>query len=399
MRDNDAPLLLDVSRLVWRRWTGTRPTGIDRICLAWLDRYASEAQAVLIHRRGKAIISRPASEALFRALQRPDQVKRDALRFRRELLGLALRHGTELRDRLHGRGRLWLNPGHTGLDAPGMAGWCRQRDVRPVYLVHDLIPITHPQYCREDEDERHRRRMRTVLATGAGVVANSAHTLETLAAFARDERAVLPPATAIWPGTPSLPVVRSGKADRARFVVLGTIEGRKNHRMLLSVWQDLLARAQGRDLPELVIVGRRGWQADDVFAMLDGTDFRGSVREAGPVDDEGLARLFSEARALLFPSLAEGYGIPLVEALAAGVPVIASNLPVFREIGQGVPDFLPACDPAAWRDAILDYADPASGRRGAQLQRIMAFRNSEWSEHFARLDDFLREIKPDLRRG
>lgn len=397
MRDNDAPLLLDVSRLVWRRWTGTRPTGIDRICLAWLDRFASEAQAVVIHRHGKAILSRPASKALFRALQRPDQAKRDALRFRRELLGLALRHGTELRDRLHGRGRLWLNPGHTGLDAPGMAGWCRQRDIRPVYLVHDLIPITHPQYCREDEDERHRRRMRTVLATGAGLVANSAHTLETLAAFARDEGAALPTATAIWPGTPRLPAVRPGKTERARFVVLGTIEGRKNHQLLLSVWQDLLARGQGRGLPELVIVGRRGWQADDVFSMLDGSDFRGTVRETGPIDDAQLSRLLSDARALLFPSFAEGYGIPLVEALAAGVPVIASDLPVFREIGQGVPDLLPAADWNAWRSAILDYAEPASARRAEQLRRMAAFTVYEWHNHFAELDDFLDKLQAPTR--
>lgn len=104
-------------------------------------------------------------------------------------------------------------------------------------------------------------------------------------------------------------------------------------------------------------------------------------------------------RALLFPSLAEGYGAPFAEMLAAGVPLIASDLPVFREIGQGVPDLLPACDLAAWRDTILDYADPASARRDKQLQWIMAFRNSEWLEHFARLDDFLRKIQPDLRRG
>lgn len=102
---------------------------------------------------------------------------------------------------------------------------------------------------------------------------------------------------------------------------------------------------------------------------------------------------------MLFPSLAEGYGIPLVGALASGVPVIANDLPVFREIGQGVPDLLPGCDPAAWRDAILVYADPASARRAAQLRRMVAFRSSEWSDHFARLDDFLRAIQLDLRRG
>lgn len=395
MRDNDAPLLLDVSRLVWRRWTGMRATGIDRICLAWLDHYAPEAQAVVIHRRGKAILSWRASQALFRSLQRPERTKRDVARFRRDILGLALRHGADLRDRLEGRGRLWLNPGHTGLDAPGLATWCCQRGVRPVYLVHDLIPITHPEFCREGEDDRHRRRMRTVLETGAGVIANSAHTLETLNHFAQTQAAAMPPSAAIWPGTPRLPVSRTGRAGKARFVVLGTIEGRKNHRLLLSVWQDLLASAAIHEVSELLIVGRRGWQADDVFAILDGTNFRGSVREVGPLDDDGLARLLGDARALLFPSFAEGYGIPLVEALAAGIPVIASDLPVFREIGQGVPELLPASDQTAWRDAIRDYARPVSVRRDAQMQRMTGFRAYEWSNHFADLDKFLLQLQTE----
>ncbi|MDC8753785.1 glycosyltransferase family 1 protein [Erythrobacter sp. sf7] len=398
MLDNDAPRLLDVSRLVWRRWTGTRSTGIDRICLAWLDHYAAEAQAVVIHRRGKSILPRTASQALFQTLRRPDQAERDVFRFRREVLGLMLRHGIHLRDRLGGGGRLWLNPGHTGLDATGMAEWCRKRSVRPVYLVHDLIPITNPEFCRDGEYERHRRRMWTVLATGAGVVANSVHTFDTLAEFARAQGLKMPPSIAIWPGTPRLPAVCASQPDKATFVVLGTIEGRKNHRLLLSVWQDLLASASRlasqECIPELIIVGRRGWQADDVFAMLDGMDFKGSVHEVGPLDDVQLARLLGRARALLFPSLAEGYGIPLMEALAAGVPVIASDLPVFREIGQGIPELLPASDHAAWRAAILDYADPMSARREGQLRRMAAFTVHEWRNHFAELDGFLESLQP-----
>ena len=400
MHDNDALLLLDVSRLVWRRWTGTRPTGIDRICLAWLDHYASNAQAVIIQRHGKAILPMRASQALFRALQQPDRGRRDTARFRRNIVGLALRWGMRVRDRLDGRGRLWLNAGHTGLNVPGMAVWCRKRNVRPVYLVHDLIPITHPEFCRSGEDERHRRRMRTVLATGAGVVANSAHTLETLVDFAGTEGAAMPASTAIWPGTPRLSAPspeQDGEEGGPTFVVLGTIEGRKNHRLLLSVWQDLLASAAPdtpmKNLPQLVIVGRRGWQADDVFETLDTTDFRGRVVEAGPLDDQQLAGLLAKARALLFPSFAEGYGIPLAEALAAGLPVIASDLPVFREIGQGVPELLPPADRDAWRNAILDYASPNSVSRTEQLQRMTAFTPYEWRNHFAKLDDFLLKLQ------
>ncbi len=116
------------------------------------------------------------------------------------------------------------------------------------------------------------------------------------------------------------------------------------------------------------------------------------MAEVGPLDDRRLAKALAGARALLFPNFAEGYGIPLTEALAAGVPVIASDLPVFREIGQGVPELLPPDDAAAWSGAIADYARPDSARRREQLNRLAAFRVPDWQGHFFRVDDFLAKL-------
>lgn len=394
--DNGADLLIDVSRLLWRRWSGTRATGIDRICQAWLEHYAPRSQAVIIHRRAKAILPEHTSQALFRFLLRPERSRRDVAQFRRNILGLGLRQGRYLRDRLQGKGRIWLNPGHTGLDVPGVEDWCKRRELRPVYLIHDLIPITHPQYCREGEEERHRERMRTALATAAGVIANSEHTLQSFRDFARSEGAALSPATVAWPGTPILPRSKAVAGRCPTFVVLGTIEGRKNHKLLLSVWRKLLEDSAARhgtvEVPRLVIVGRRGWQANDVFDQLDHVDFQGRVSEVGALDDVALADVFKNARALLFPSVAEGFGIPLIEALAAEVPVIASDLAVFREIGQGVPEFLPADDEAAWRRAIIEYALPASTRRTQQFERLTQFQPPNWERHFAIINRFLASL-------
>lgn len=391
-RDNDAPLLLDASRLVWRRWSGTRATGIDRICLAWMEHYGPRAQAVIVHQQGQAILPFSTSQALFRLLTRPERGRGGAVAFRAALASLAIRRRGHLRDRLEGRGRFWLNPGHTGLDRPGLAEWTRRRELRPVHLVHDLIPITHPQFCREGEAERHARRMATVLESAAGVVANSAHTLETFAEFAAERGRAVPPAKVAWPGTPVLPRVSAPGANDPTFVILGTIEGRKNHALLLSLWRRMIAAGASRPVPRLVIVGRRGWQADDIFAELDGRAFGDRVSEVGALDDRRLAEALAGARALLFPSFAEGYGIPLVEALAAGVPVIASDLPVFREIGQGVPELIAPDDEDAWEAAIADYARPDSTRRAAQLARLTQFEVPHWRGHFARVDALLASL-------
>lgn len=394
---NNAPLLVDVSRLVWRRWSGTRATGIDRICLAWLDHYAPNAQAVIVHRRGKAILPEGTSRKLFDLLLRPERSKRDVVRFRLDMIRLGLGHGTYMQDRLPGRGRIWLNAGHTGLDVPGLPEWCRRRELRPVYLVHDLIPITHPQFCRDGEQERHEHRMRTMLATAAGVVANSEETLRCYEDFARAEGAACSPGIVAWPGTHRLTWPAADGAEDPSFVILGTIEGRKNHKLLLSVWQSLMSRAKSgpgsTQVPRLIIVGRRGWKADDVFAMLDRQDFEGRVIEVGPLPDAQLARVLREARALLFPSFTEGFGMPLVEAIAAGVPVIASDLAVFREVGQGVPDLLPVSDEAAWRDAVLDYARRDSTARARQIARMGQFRVPTWTDHFAQIDALIAGLR------
>jgi glycosyltransferase involved in cell wall biosynthesis len=75
--------------------------------------------------------------------------------------------------------------------------------------------------------------------------------------------------------------------------------------------------------------------------------------------------------------------LPLAEALASGVPVICSDIPVFREIGQDVPDYVDPLDLMAWRDAIVDYSRPDSPRRAAQMQRLADWQAPLWPDHFA----------------
>ncbi|MFN9716918.1 MAG: glycosyltransferase [Sphingomonadales bacterium] len=234
--------------------------------------------------------------------------------------------------------------------------------------------------------------MRIAVQSAAGIVANSAHTIETLDEFAAAEGLQMPPAVVAWPGTPALMPCSPAKQDRPVFVILGTIEGRKNHNLLLEVWGRLIKDPGAGPPPRLIIVGRRGWQADEVFAQIDSGAFAGAVREAGPLNDQQLADVLAGSRALLFPSFAEGYGIPLVEALASGVPVIASDLPVFREIGQGVPELLPVDDIAAWCQAVVDYSQNPSLRRDAQLVRLADFVAPDWDSHFGIIDNFLSAV-------
>lgn len=310
--------------------------------------------------------------------------------FRGLLVKGALRHG--LRSGCSGKNRLYLNIGHTGLNDSGLARWIRRNAVRPVYFVHDLIPITHPEYCRAGEREKHERRMKTVLETGVGVIANSQATLDEFNLFASAERGRVPTSVAAWLGNTPLPKAEHRNApQRPTFVTLGTIEARKNHILLLRLWTRLVERL-GAEAPRLLVVGQRGWEAEQTFHLLDNSpNLRGHVEELGGCDDATLAAHLASARALLFPSHAEGYGLPLMEALQAGTPVIASDLPIFREIGQDVPDLLPF-DGAAWEAAALSYAAEDSAPREAQFKRLKSFRAPTWAGHFAKVDSWLATL-------
>jgi glycosyltransferase involved in cell wall biosynthesis len=385
---NERPLLLDVTRLIWRRWVGRLPTGIDRVCLAYLERYGGEAQAVIQWRGFRRILPEGASDRLFTLLLQPGR------NIRRDLVLLLGRETARPDGGVPGHNRLYLNVGHTALQKPGFVHWTRVAGVRPIYMIHDLIPITHPEFCRTGEADRHAMRVRNMLASAVGIIGNSQATLESLGSFASKIALPTPKLLAAPLGTDveTTPAPPAPSADRPTFVMLGTIEGRKNHLLMLQIWARLI-RAQGANAPRLVVIGQRGWECEQVFDLLDRSEIlREAVLEVGACSDADLDNYLRGARALLFPSLIEGYGLPLIEALASGTPVIASDLPVFHEIGQEVPDFIDPLDGPAWQAAILDYAGADSPARRAQLARMVAYRAPAWSDHFALVDAWLASL-------
>ena len=263
-------------------------------------------------------------------------------------------------------------------------------DVRPIYLLHDLIPLTHPEYCRAGEAAKHARRIDTMLRTGTGILCNSQTTLDELTAYAAAAGLAVPPASVAWLGATPLPASAAIAASAApQFVMLGTIEGRKNHLLLLQVWVRLVHQL-GPAAPHLLIIGQRGWECAQATALLDRASQLGArVTELPRCTDTELGQYLRHARALLFPSFVEGYGMPLVEALGHGTPVIASDLAVFRELAGAVPDYRDPLDGLGWMAAIEDYTQPDSPARAAQLRRMDGYRAPTWAEHFAHVDAWL----------
>ena len=380
--------LLDVSRLVWRVWGGRLPTGIDRVCLEYAEHFGAGSQAVVQFKGSTLVFDPEDSDRLFSILLRGF-----GGRGRKSLLfDLGPAAWLKARKAVPRRGMFYLNVGHTGLDQPKLPAWLARNGLRAIYLIHDLIPITHPQFCRPGELEKHEGRMSNALGSASGIIGNSQATLDELSDFARARGLPMPPAVvALISGHHPSPKVTPSKLDRPYFVAIGTIEGRKNHILLLKLWQRLVAEL-GPEAPILLVIGQRGWEAESALELLDDRDQRnGAVREIPGADDEELASWLAGARALLMPSFAEGFGLPVIEALQAGTPVIASDLPVFREIAGDIPTYLDPSDATAWEAAIRDFSG-ATPERDRQLARIPDFQAPTWRDHFHFVEHWLETL-------
>jgi glycosyltransferase involved in cell wall biosynthesis len=379
-----AEILIDATRIVGRLSKGRLATGIDRVCLAYVARYAPVARAVLQKGRFGMILSKSASRDLFSMILEPERglARRAAFLIAKSALfptGEAVRAGS-----------LLLNIGHSGLEQPGYADWIRGRRLRSVFMVHDLIPVSHPQYCRPTERLRHERRIETILSTAAAVVTNSSVTLKALSSFATNRGFSMPPSVAApLAGAALLNTAGRRPIGKPYFVMLSTIEPRKNHGMILHLWRRLIGRL-GHNAPRLVVIGQRGWECGNVIDLLERCPvLRGFVMQRSGCSDRELATYLRHAQGLLFPSFAEGYGLPLIEALTLGVPAIASDLPVFRETSGDIPEYLDPLDEAAWMSCIEDFCETSSPARSAQLQRMTHFKAPTWASHFEKIEDLL----------
>jgi glycosyltransferase involved in cell wall biosynthesis len=372
------PLTLDITRLLLRRRHAT-PSGIDRVELAYARallalRDRPVAFEAWVPGVGACGYARAALERLL-----PDIEARWAAGM---ASGIAL-SGLRRREAREGEVRLLVSHHHLA-ELPRR----HRPEGKTCVFVHDAIPAEFPEYARPGGAEKHEARLRNAAALADGILVNSHATEASLERFLGARR--VPLLVAPLGVEPRFAGAAPEVRDRPYFLCLGTIEPRKNHLLLLHLWRKLAGEG---DAPQLVLVGRRGWENENVVDMLERCRaLSGLVEEAGRIGDARLSGLVAGARAVLMPSFAEGFGLPVAEALAAGTPVIASELPALRETGGDVPDYLDPLDGPGWARAIRDYAAPGSVARAAQLERLRGWSPPGWDAHFAAVLPFLDRI-------
>lgn len=264
----------------------------------------------------------------------------------------------------------------------------RRRGARVVAVVYDLLPITHPQcFLRAGE-------------TAAWLGWLACHADHLLGISLDVERAL----RRQWPERTSPPghfllgadFAPGGASDAsprllaalgpASFLMVGTLEPRKGHGKVLDAFERLWER--GVDA-RLLVIGREGWLVDGLVRRLRGhAELGRRLHWLEDADDGELMAAYRRATALVAASRGEGFGLPLVEAQQAGLPVIAADIPVFREVAGDTARFYPPGDVPR----LVEILEACSANPPA---RLVGYRWRSWQEA---AEDFMSQLA-EVPRG
>ncbi len=224
-----------------------------------------------------------------------------------------------------------------------------QRGITEIYnvkghvaaLLHDLIPITHPWYCSENYTCNFTHYLPFLVANTDLFIPNSQTTDNELKQYLHKNSPSRKPAIShFYLGTDldlikqTLPVRKNFQtmiATNKPYLCVGTIEPRKNHALLLDAFDRIWEK--NHEI-YLCIIGCYGWKSEKLIErIINHPLFGDNLTWFNDINDSELAYCYNNAKSLIFPSIIEGFGLPLVEALHYDCPVMASDIPVFREIG------------------------------------------------------------------
>ncbi len=238
--------------------------------------------------------------------------------------------------------------------------------------IHDVLFLEHPEWYTPRGVRFHRRTLRRVHQADL-ILCPSRDTQEALAGRGIGPARVVPLGTNLRPPQDPEPFLHALGVQRPYVLWVGTREPRKNLGGVVRGFRHAVRSIRGEDHFRLYLVGPAGW-GEDPADSLEAAE--GGVYWLGPRSRDDLAALYAGADAFLFPSLAEGFGLPVLEAMACGTPVVTSDRSSLPEVAGGAAGL---CDPeddasigAALAEVLADR-DLAADRRRRGLLRAAEF--------------------------
>ena len=253
---------------------------------------------------------------------------------------------------------------------PGIMHWTYPMPIQianwiNIYTIHDAIPLEHPELSPVNPD-RHRRLLAVVARAASIILTVSDHARAAIEATGATQGvSIVNAGQAVGPAIP-YGVLPKGLTARGFFLMCGSVEPRKNPLAVYEAWLQ-----SGTSRP-LVVAGPDGWHAEH----FDGALADPGVIRLRDVSSSMMTLLQARTRALLFPSLAEGFGLPIVEAMALGTPVLTSRGGATEEVAGGAALLVDPGDVAEMAAAIVNLDEDADlrGRLSeAGVHRAAAF--------------------------
>lgn len=272
-----------------------------------------------------------------------------------------------------------------------------RRGGRVIQVVYDLIPLRHPEYCIESLARKFGRYLERSLVFTSRYVCISEATAADMRRYLEERGASAE--VVVWPlahefdgyarnhrgAIPSEPTTLPA-ATEPFVVCVGTIEIRKNGRFLLEAWQRLVDDLGDR-APRLVFAGKYGWRIDDFRRRLEGDPrLRARVRIVTTPTDADLAALYERSLFTVYPSLVEGWGLPVGEAAWFGKCTVASSASSLPEVLGPLADYARPDDLAGFVAAVRRMIDDVAYRT-AREREIAAAPLRTWAD-----------VAADLRR-
>jgi len=265
------------------------------------------------------------------------------------------------------------------------------------FVVYDVLPMQRPDCFPPEAESIFRPWTEMVARIADGVACISQQVCRDFAEAADALMVQRPNPLPLWHfplglslpmrNTDSLelrPELEAVRASARRMVLMvGTLEPRKGHAQALDAME--LLWSQGQDVM-LVIVGKQGWMVEPLIARLEAHPERGErLHWLSGVSDDELDALYAKAEAVICASEAEGYGLPLIEAACRGVPVIARDIPVFRDIARRRATFFSGTEAADLAAAIARVLETGAGSRAADATQAY----DTWQDSGRRLLDIV----------
>ncbi|WP_242153839.1 glycosyltransferase [Sphingomonas sp. BAUL-RG-20F-R05-02] len=290
--------------------------------------------------------------------------------------------------------------------AASIAGFAQQNGLRLNVLMHDLTPHLFPHWYNPGYTAIWDKNCRKIVSQADRILVYSNSTARDVDQFCRSQETQAPALAkirladeigdfAIGEITAASQALRDWFSRRPFVLAVGAIHARKNYGLLYDVWT-MLTESMGDAAPYLVIVGGVAWNGQELArAIREDSRVNSHIRILENVDDQLLAWFYEHCLMTAYPSLYEGWGLPVGESLSRGKICLSSAISSMPEISPEATDLLPPMDRFAWRARIEHYTRSAASREAREAEIRERFVVTSWAQT---TDDIIRALRSPTRQ-